>query len=242
MNTEVTTTETKAMTIGDQMAAVGVNAEDIIIPRLMLMQNTSEFVGDGTAKMGDLVNSQTLEVLGGFDKPVEIMPLKFFKTWRTYDVSGGSPKLSSIDTVTRENERQKPEGIDANGQPFKRYLTFNFLVLLKSEVEAKQSFPMLVMFKSTGLQAGKALATHFVKQSAFGETSFKRTVLIASSKQKKDTNTYATFVSRPGNNVENEDHLYECKKWMSWVSKSSELRVDDMEVGEVVDRTKGVSL
>lgn len=222
----------QANAMASTMSDLGISAQDLTIPRVMLMQNTSEQVGDGKAKLGDLVNSQTNVVIGSITTPVDIIPLRMRKTLRVYDVSGSHPKLRRVEPLSPVNEKLSFEG-NEDGVEVKRYLTMNFLVLLTSDVAKGEDFPHEIWFKSTGLQAGKKLATQLFKMAATGKLPYSQTVKLGASKQKKETNTYATFEIAPGvTTTANERAAAE--KWLGVLS-SVTYRVDDSEADEAVN-------
>ena len=110
----------------------GISMKDLIISKILLMQNTSELVGEEKAKVGDMVDSQTSEVLGGYDKAVEIIPLSLFKVWREYDVSGTTPKFIQQYPVTADNETLPWEFQSKDGVPYRRDLCMNFFAINSS--------------------------------------------------------------------------------------------------------------
>lgn len=205
------------VSLSQAMADTGVSASDLVIPKLLLMQNTSEYVGDDKAKLGDIVNSQTLEVLGGFNQQVDIIPLKVYKTWRVYDMTGGQPKFMRQDTVTSSNEKL-PWDDTEDGHPIRRDMCMNFFVLLLSEVSKGEAFPCVVSFKRTSMQAGKTLATHLFKMSAMNRPPYSQSVALKVSKQKKDTNTYGTYEIGKGSEISLE-YKREAAKWLEMLSK-----------------------
>lgn len=231
MSTElVASTETKEVAMSEMMAEIGVQAQDLVIPKLLLMQNTSEYVGDEKAKLGDVVNSQTIEVLGGFASPVAILPLKLYKTWRVYDMSGGQPEFMHQDPVTPANEKQEWEGtevVDGQTIPVRRDLCFNFFALLKTDIANGEGFPVVVSFKRTSMQAGRQLATQMFKMGAIRRPSYARNILLSVKKEKKDTNTYAVFECRVGD-LSSEAEMLECKKWLGLLG-SMKYTVDEKD-------------
>jgi len=106
----------------------------LVIPSIQIMQNTSALVGDEKAKLGDIMNMQTEERLGGFDKAALVLPLKLFKTLRTYDVTNNGFKFLHESPLTNQNDKLQGEGLE-DGVPVKRFQTFNFFVLLKKDLE-----------------------------------------------------------------------------------------------------------
>lgn len=203
-----------------EMQDLGISAEDIVVPLLMLAQNTSGMVGDGKAKLGDIVHSLDETVLGGIDKSVDIIPLRLLKTVRIYDVSGGSPKFIRAEPDT--GVRIETEGREGD-IPIKRYRTMNFYVLLKTDIDKDEAFPCMLRLKSTGAQAGRQIASHMFKMLALGRVPYSSTIKLTVTKQKKDTNTYAVFGVSQGVKCDAKA-LAEAEKWLP---RLAALQVDE---------------
>lgn len=229
-NELVVANETKAVSITQTMSDVGISAQDLIIPKLLLMQNTSEYVGDGKAQMGDVLNSQTLEKLGSINEPVNIVPLKLYKTWRVYDMSGRTPTFLRQDPVTPGSERLPWED-NENGMPIRRDLCMNYFVLLTKELESGDAFPMIVSFKRTSMQAGKVLSSHIFKLAYLKRPPFSQSVPLKISRQKKETNTYAVFEIGKGTDL--SDAMKEAaSKWLEVLSTMN-YKVDESDEEKV---------
>lgn len=212
-----TNEETKAVTMSDTLGDLGISSEDLVIPRLMLMQNTSEYVGDDKAELGDIVDSQSIDVIGGINKPVEIVPLKMYKTWRVYDMSSKQPKFKRQEPVTAANAELKWEFIE-DGVPHRRVFHMNFFVLRKDELDQGMSFPAVISFKSTSLNAGKQLATAMFKLHHLGLPAFSQSQMLTVKKEKKDTNTYAVFEIRKGQTLTAEQQAA-AKRWIQTLAE-----------------------
>lgn len=197
--------------IAQSMADMGISASDLVIPKLLLMQPTSEMVGDEKAKVGDVVNSQTLEILGNDKASLEIIPLKLFKTWRIMDMSVKPAKLLRTENVTSQNEKLPWEG-NEDGKPIRRDFCHNFFVLLLPEVEAGEAFPAVIQFKRTSSYAGRQLSTQLFKMAALGRKAFSQTVIVSVGKEKHETNTYALFKIGKGNPT-NAKGLAAAEEW-----------------------------
>lgn len=78
MNTEMTKTEPKNMMATQGVTAMtGLVPTDVVVPRLLLMQPTSDFVHDKKAQPGDIVRSTTVEKIGEPGKVIQFIPLSF---------------------------------------------------------------------------------------------------------------------------------------------------------------------
>lgn len=231
METSLETKKENALAMTTTMQDIGVTAQDLVIPKLLLMQNTSEYVGDGKVKMGDVVNSQTLEVLSDTTRALGIIPLKLYKTWRVYDLSGSQPKFLRQEAITAENASLPWEAYE-EGIPIRRDLCMNFFILLLAEVEKGEAFPCVVSFKRTSIQAGKQLATHLFKMAALGRLPYSQSIELKVTRQKKETNTYAVFEIGKGTEATAEAKAT-AEKWLGLLS-SLTYKVDEEREEEPV--------
>ena len=191
MDQEVAVKESGALASPMDVAAWGkqeLTSQDIIIPRLLVMQGMSEMVTDGKAKFGDVVENLNGEVLAGLESGIEILP---FKLEKIYKYIGADGKVLSSEPITPENENAGFE-CEVDGMAAKRFRTFQFYVLLPSELEVGGALPYMVEFKSTGLRAGKKMVTQmFAKNSAIGLTPAGKTFMLTVDKVSNDKGTYA---------------------------------------------------
>lgn len=216
-----------AADVSGMMEEMGISTGDLLVPRLFLMQNTSEAVGDGTAKLGDLVVNLTDEVIGGVSAPLELVPLKVVRMWRTYDISAGIPKYLHETSVTPQNEKTtKFESTDPNtGNLIRNYLNHNLYFLRKSEVDSGGAMPFIVAFKSTSLLAGKQLSTFMFNDLIVGRKPYARSYFLNVAREKKDTNTYAVMRIEKGQPL-SDAATQEAETWVGRL-KTMTVRVSD---------------
>ena len=208
MSKEIMKKENTAVNVRDEMAALGITSEDIQISRLHMMQNTSDQVGEGNAKLGDIVNLATQEVLGGFDKPLELVPLRMLKNVTIMDMSGKVAKFKRVDhfdDVLDSKSNFVRECIDSDGSPIRRDLTLSFIVLLADDVKEGFASPCIISFKRTSLAAGTQMATLMVENLRRGFASYGRTGKIMIGKEKFESNTYATATCLKGRSLTTDE-------------------------------------
>ena len=227
--------------------------DDVIIPKLLLMQKTSQLVDDETsdAGVGDIVRSTTKEVLAKKGSPVEFIPLTTFKTWVNYDLSGSSPKFAGIEPCTNDN-KDLPWEYEVDGKEMRRDMTLNFYVLLKDDlvkhVEATELgssaflFPCLITFSRTSYRAGKILASHFFQCGHNRVPAPATTYKLTSERKSNDSNSwYVMDVVRSGET--DPLLLNECREWWQILhTNSKSVKVDHSDLDddvavEVVDTT-----
>lgn len=208
------------------MEEAGISMSDIVIPKILLMQGTSGIVAEDKAKLGDMVRSDSEEVIGGIASPLEILPLKLNKVWRTYDVSGASPKFLRAEPVTKINEKREWTG-EENGIPIRHDMCFDFFVLLKKECEEGTPFPYVLSFKRTSAGTGKELASHIFKLGLVGQLPYARSVQIRTEKQKNPngSNYFAVYKIKPTDAVPQFKEA--AAMWFGILKDSSKYTVDE---------------
>lgn len=183
---ETTEVMTAEMAAEWGMDEVEVSSNDLVIPKLHLMQALSEMVAEKElAKAGDIVDAIDETVVGDSKKAVELVPFKVEKLWYVIKENGDRGELDSIYPVTKENEGQERE-FEIEGEKYKRLFVYKYFF-----VREGSSLPYIVTFKSTSLRAGKQLFTEmFIKNRMAGKSPAARTVLLSSEKQKNDKGVY----------------------------------------------------
>jgi hypothetical protein len=188
------------------------SASDILIPKVLLMQALSDFVSEGKAANGDIVNSITGKVLGNKDKPLEFIPLTFFNSWINSEKIGNKFEYRGMEPRTPKND-DLPWEYEKDGTTWKRVKAINVYALLASDVEAemkdleeasksntmpdpdKAVLPVLISFRSTSLKAGQRITTHFEKVKNYAERGFNVQPYVSTFKLgcHRETNDLGTF-------------------------------------------------
>lgn len=213
-NKELSKKETvNLMTSADVLGEVGITSDDITVPKLFLMQNTSLSVGEGQAKLGDILNSETGKVIGGLEKPLEIIPLKNTKVWMVYDITQSPPKFIRRDDWSVENKSSPYEEIE-KGVKIRRDMGFLFTILLKEDADKGEAYPCNILFKRTSAPAGKQLASLVFRRLTTGKSHLDYSAILSVVKQKTDSNIYALFNVAMGTKV-SEKASSEANKWFN---------------------------
>lgn len=216
----------------------GVDATSFKPPMVHLMQNTSGLVGEGAAKLGDIVDLNDRTVLGGFDKPVEIVPLYSFKTWTIKGLSTGMQKFKRVEPFTAENSGRKYEGIDTDGEAVKYYLTHNVYVLLRHELAAGTAYPRLMAFASSSFKAGEKLNSQIYVQQMTTGKGFSKSAIIGAHKDKKEgTQNYFAFYTFTGGSKLTSEEMLVAYEMAAGISKSA-AKYKDGAVSAVSDTAK----
>lgn len=125
--------------------------QDIRLPKILLMQQMSDFVGDKSKKLsaGDLVESFEAQKLGDEKSPVQIIPFYFTNTWTVKKKEGNKYIFHASEARTGADTQRVFEEIK-NGLELRNYRTLNVFCLLKGR---NLSIPYMVSFTSTSFSS-----------------------------------------------------------------------------------------
>ena len=175
---EIATKETQDLGefTGQTWGSENVTTEDLIVPKILLMQATSALVADGKASPGHFVHSMDKTKLGDKENPVEIIIFGSYKSWVEYK---DDTYLKSYQW-TAENADQEWNDTDIDGAEIQRKLIRNYYCLLPKDIESGIPFPMVLSCKGMSAQAGKWLATKMKMLEMFKKPDRKSTRLNSS--------------------------------------------------------------
>lgn len=172
-----------------------ISAKERMLPKLHLMQGQSKLVAEEKAAMGDIVNLVTGQVLGGKDKPIEIIPImKLPSTWVVNDIvyenGQANKKFKEIIDVTPQNENMEWKEMDGNDRVIlERDYCINFLVLVAGDL----TLPYQISFRRTSLKAGKKVVNYFDACRVDKVAPARNALSLVSSKLMKDNKPYYVF-------------------------------------------------
>lgn len=145
MTTEMTESKAGLPATKEDVRTGGVSAEDMTLPRALILQALSPAVRDGDGKEGTIINSITKEVLG--DK---FVPILIFKQYAKFTDNG-----LEFSTPDRTDPRVQ-EGlkwVDGEKPAVTEYL--NVLCLFESD----PTLPVILSFKRGSLKTGREFNT-----------------------------------------------------------------------------------
>lgn len=168
--------ETTAMVVKEKTSMSIVNADmgfenftadDMVIPRLRLLQPMSDSVVAGDAKPGEFQDSLTLDNLG---TQVEVVLLKMQNGAVMFaDKDSGEEgvvcrSMNGIESMDGNKCSDCPYGEyhlkDWNGEnPPKCSTTKDFTVVTRKSLSGEENRPMMLTFRRTSFKTGKSLAT-----------------------------------------------------------------------------------
>jgi hypothetical protein len=194
------------------------DASDIIIPRLLLMQAMSEFVQNKKAQSGDFVNSVTMERLGGVDAPLELILVDSFKNWIISEKGPkeGKFKFKEVFAWKDGNPDWKFEEVE-NGITTRRYKCLNFYVLPTGSLDG---FPLLLSFRSSSYQAGRKLVNFATEAKMYRKPMAYKTVKLGAMQVTNDMGTFNVFTVEPGR-LSKDLEVEQAFKWYNTIRQKS---------------------
>lgn len=220
MTKEISKKESTELSMENDIGFWGTNessSNDIVIPKIQLMQGMSQAVTNGKAKLGDLVDSVSGEIIGDITKPLEVVPFHMEKFFIVQKFNGKKFLYDRIEKITPQNENA-PYDFEEKGQKMKRVYTRRFYVLTNGNV-----LPYTIDFASTSSKAGKELATEmFVKNAMMKLPPAASKIAVGVKIDKNDDATYAVKTIKVVGKSTNEE-IKQAFDWYKTVSKSAVL-------------------
>lgn len=133
---------------------------DIIVPKIWLIQAMSELRKDGKAREGDYTNSRSEEILLGTDSEdyLPIIVMKTFKRWQTFEIIGDKKEFVKSELMTLDNAKYQYEFTE-DGKDFKRRQVISAYVLLGQDAQKGIVKPYVIDFAATSKGAGRDLVS-----------------------------------------------------------------------------------
>lgn len=210
----------------DDFGGASISGQDIVIPKVLCMQGQSKLVGDGKAKVGDLVDSLSSQVIGGIDKPVSFVPFFMKKTFVVSEFNGTRYMFHHIEDCTPQNENQAWEQM-IDGKKYKFEKSFNFYCLLTED----PSLPYVISFKSTSSKAGRELMTQmYIKNKAAGKAPPAKLMHLSVDKQSKDGSSYAVLKTSVAGDTTN-DLMLAARDWFKIIVAGGVKEHDEDMIG-----------
>lgn len=193
---EVTaTTGTELAAIGlDEFGSAPVSSNDIMIPKLQIMQKMSRKLdSDESLREGDIIDSLTGEKVGGLKEPMEIVPFFMEKVWFTSVRNGEEWELLNIEDVTVDNENKRYTEVK-DGKEYKNELHMRFYCIRPSDT----TLPYILTFKGMSLKSGKLLATQmYIKNRAAKLNPAGMVMNVTVTKESNDKGTFCVMTPSP---------------------------------------------
>lgn len=202
---------------------------DIIIPKIWLVQQMSEAFKQGKAGLGHYISSQTLEAISNGTEEILFIPLNIFKRWQTFKVDAkGNKEFFRSDIITRENIHWPYEDTIEGEQVVRRQVISVYVVLAK-DVMKGLNIPYVIDFASTSKGAGRSLITDVATIEKGGYPMFLGFFKLTSYEDKIDKNEFFVKKVQFGGYVNSDnpkliEHLVNC---YNHIKTSKEILVPD---------------
>ena len=215
------------------------NAQDIIIPKILLMQGLSDLVADGKAMMGDFRDSLSGAKLGSIVEPIEIIPFHLEKFIDIEEDDGeGNFKWARTEPLIEDPLNPKyndnlPWTDTIDGLAVKRVRRMNFFCVLPADVKSfgAGALPYVLSFKSTSFREGKKMYTQmFMRNRAQQLPPNAFTFKVGGEKVKNDKGTFIVPSVELGRRTDTLEYTTTLD-WFKKIKKDG-VRVDDSDVAD----------
>lgn len=210
----------------EQWATQGTSNDDLLIPRILCMQDISDLVKREKAKSGFLVNGVSGEILAERGHGLEIIPITAFREWHVMGQDERNPQKWNF--LRRELMTQGNEGLpvvdNERGQAIKRIKALNFFCVLPSRIE---DMPFLISFKKSSIYAGKKLSTHFQMSAMKKVAPAGHVFKLVTEQRSWDGNTFYAMNVETGR-PSTQHELDVARMWYQTLGKQ-EIKVADEE-------------
>ena len=188
-----------------------IDSSDILIPKILLMQPSSEMVADQKAQMGDFMHSVQEKKIASITEPFEFLPFFNTKRWDIMDPENQNEWVRAEEF--KPGDDNLPWEFVEDGKPRKRVKRLDFFGFIPKFVEAGEILPMILSFKSTGYREGTKILTQWKTNMEKRKVPFAESYLVGGEKKKNEKNqTY--FIPEVRINKEvSAEMLNLCMKW-----------------------------
>lgn len=241
------TTKAVAITdVPDWGGDVYLGAQDIIIPKLLIMQPTSDMVTEGNAVMGEFRDSVSKEKLGSIADPIKFIPFHVEKVWDILEQQDDeqykwrrSEPLIEDPIKPGYNDNLKWTDIE-NGINIKRVRRMNFYVMLASQLQEGNAVPYVLAFRSTGYREGKKVFTQmYMRNRRAGLTPAAYSFELSGVRQKNEKGAFIVPSVSMGAATE-AAHVAECLEWYKLIKKGT-VKVDETNEEETISAVEVMS-
>jgi len=208
--------------------------DDIVIPRLRLLQALSGAVSDGKGVVGDFQDSLTEENLG---TSIEVVLLGM-KNGAVYFQVGKGMVCKSNDGITSMNGdacikcpfNEYHGRFHEDGTPPKCSSSKEFMAVTRATTQGKETRPLAVSFIKSSYPVGKKIAT---MARLSNEDIFAWSYIVSSVKTKNEKGAYAKMDVKKGEHLSKEE-MVEAERWYN-IFDNSKVIVSDNELDDSFD-------
>lgn len=228
-----------------------IDAADVLVPKMLIMQPVSEWVGEGKHQQGALVRSTDGVLLGGKkgqeDVMVPFIALSYTKDWSIFKKDKNDTKFmfQRREPFTAMN-RDREWAWMRDGVAWRADQNINLFALLPSDIERNLAarkrmadigempdpsdalIPIQIQFTRTSFKVGRGVVTHFAQSQDMGIPAAMTTLSVYTEMVKGDGKLY--FVFKLGaQSKTSPTHLAIARKWYDILSRS-QVRVHEEDI------------
>jgi hypothetical protein len=241
---EVKQAQMPAEMMSEFQADFQIDSADILIPKILLMQPSSEAVADEKANLGDFINSVTLEKVGSIVQPFEFVPFWNTKVWDIVNKDDNNAWMRTEEFLPGQ-DNMPWEFKDEEGTNCARIKRLNFFGFIPSKVEAGEILPYILSFKSTSYREGTKILTQWKLNMSKQMVPFCTSFEIAGEKLKNEkAQTYCVSKVMVKNPAVSQEMIALCMKWYKDIKQTKvKVQIDDSDLNSkeqvVSDETTG---
>ena len=222
-------------------AAQGMDAQDLLLPKILLGQATSDPVQEGKVGHGDLYDSLTHAVLAKNDRQnaantqdLEVIIFRMSKQWLRMQLTQQNEwELHSMEDYTVENCRRNIEERLQDGTIIKNYKCIYYYAFTVEQLaqDGESAMPYVIPFKSTSLSTAKTIGVYITKLSMQGKPSAAKVFVLGRKKKiyEKKNSTYWVTTATQGRDT-TEKEMKVAKRWFDLIHKGEiNIEVDQSE-------------
>jgi len=203
--------------------AENIDNEDILLPKILLMQATSVMVHDGIATAGEFRDSLNKDrKLGNAKSPVEFITFGSYKSWMELK-NGEYHQMIAYDHKTADLQREEQIGDDL----FERKLVRNYYCVLVEDIKAGEAFPYVISAKGMSGYAGRTLATHMKMLQATNKPTAAKVFKLSCHSDKNDKGSFHVMDIEKGRDSTQKE-LLTAFHWYKALGTAN-VKVDDAE-------------
>ena len=234
-----------ASMVDDVFSDMELDASDIVIPKLLLMQPMSDLVTGDKASIGDFTNSVTGKKVGSIVDPIEIVPFYSKKSWDIQEDGDGNKWIRN-EEYNLQNANLPWQDVE-NGKKIKRIKRLDFYCLVPKLMAEGSVLPVVLSFKSTGYRGGGIIITEWHEIKARNANAkqagrlndlklpFSKSFVLSGKKLTNDQRqTYCVPSVEVGKEVDAETQKL-ALQWLNTIKTSKNVVVDESDSVETTD-------
>lgn len=221
--TEIVKKETTALAIPTELEGSwgneNIEAKDVLIPRIFVAQKMSEVCDSEEVKPGEFYRSTNHEVIGGAKKAAELLVLSSFKTWTIEQKKGERYEFETIKPYFPQ-DANLPWDFTEDGITKRRNETFNFYVIVVSDIASGEVLPSVLSFRRTQVICAKQITSYMMHMKQFKAPACSYVLEFTTALKENDLGSFHVPQMKKGRKATVEE-MTVCKQWYDAISKGA---------------------